>query len=455
LRIHCAPVVAGVTFIGGTAAYVGLWGPDRGARIMGPDYGGRNIVAKIDTELTQLARLFLRLGTIGFGGPAAHLALMEEEVVVKRKWVSHQRFLDLLGVTNLIPGPNSTEMAIHLGYERAGWRGLIVAGACFVLPATLITGLLAWGYVRYGGLPQVLPLFAGIKPVVVAIICGALWRLGKSSVKDWRLGLIGIGVGAMVYKEGHPVLILLAGAVVGMLWVYCKGAGSAVSAWWGAVVAGGYWKRAEAQSLRALESLDAGDAVRTGAAVAVTSAAAAVGTTTGGVALWQLGLFFLKVGAVLYGSGYVLFAFLEGGLVHDLGLLTHVQLMDAVAVGQFTPGPVLSTATFIGYLIAGPAGAVVATVGIFLPSFIFVAAVNPVIAKLRSSRLMSAFLDAVNVSAVGLMGAMLVRLAQSALVDSFSWWMAGAALLVMVSQRISPVWLIIAGGITGYAAGMG
>ena len=413
-------------------------------------------MAHTDTQLRQLARLFLKLGTIGFGGPAAHLAMMEEEVVVRRKWVTRERFLDLLGVTNLIPGPNSTEMAIHLGYERAGWRGLLVAGTCFVVPATLITGLLAWGYVRYGALPEVLSVLAGIKPVVVTIICGALWRLGKSAVKDWRLCMIGIAVAAMAYREGHPVLVLLGGALIGMLWVYARGAGGAATAWWGGIVAGGHWRRVEAQSLRAAESLDASDVMRgTGAAVAVAGSGALAGASAGGVALWQLGLFFLKVGAVLYGSGYVLFAFLEGGLVHDLGLLTSVQLMDAVAVGQFTPGPVLSTATFIGYLIAGPAGAVVATVGIFLPSFLFVAAVNPVIAKLRSSRLMAAFLDAANVSALGLMGAMLVRLGESALVDAFSWWMAGAALLVMISQRVSPVWLIIAGGITGYATGMG
>ncbi len=410
-------------------------------------------MAQNHSQLSQLARLFLKLGTLGFGGPAAHLAMMEDEVVVRRKWVSRERFLDLLGVTNLIPGPNSTEMAIHLGYERAGWRGLLVAGICFVVPATAITGLLAWGYVRYGAFPEALPLLAGIKPVVVAIICGALWRLGKSAVKDWRLGMVGIAVAATVYREGHPVLVLLGGAFVGMLWVYAKGAGGAVAVWWGGLATG--LRRAEAQSLRAVDSLDSGDALRAGAAVAAAGAGAAVGTTGGGMAIWQLGLFFLKVGAVLYGSGYVLFAFLEGGLVHDLGLLTSVQLMDAVAVGQFTPGPVLSTATFIGYLIAGPAGAIVATVGIFLPSFVFVAAVNPVIAKLRSSRLMAAFLDAVNVSAVGLMGAMLVRLAESALVDEFSMWMAAAALLVMLSQRISPGWLIIAGAITGYATGMG
>lgn len=397
-------------------------------------------MAQSHSQLSQLARLFLKLGTLGFGGPAAHLAMMEEEVVVNRKWLSRERFLDLMGVTNLIPGPNSTEMAIHIGYERAGWRGLLVAGICFVVPATVITALLAWGYVRYGALPEALPLFAGIKPVVVAIVCGALWRLGRSAVKDWRLGMVGVAVAATVYREGNPVLVLLGGAVVGMLWVYIKGAGGAVAAWWGGLAV-----NAEAQGLTAAA----------GVAVAATGAGAATGTTAGGIAIWQLGLFFLKVGAVLYGSGYVLFAFLEGGLVHDLGLLTSVQLMDAVAVGQFTPGPVLSTATFIGYLIAGPAGAVVATVGIFLPSFVFVAAVNPVISKLRSSRLMAAFLDAVNVSAVGLMGAMLVRLAESALVDQFSWWMAGAALLIMLSQRISPGWLIIAGAITGYTTGMG
>lgn len=403
------------------------------------------------TQLSQLACLFLKLGTLGFGGPAVHLAMMEEEVIVRRKWLSRERFLDLMGITNLIPGPNSTEMAIHVGYERGGWRGLLVAGICFIVPAAAISGLLAWGYVRYGTLPEVQPLLAGIKPVVVAIICGALWRLGKSAVKDWRLGMVGIGVAATVYREGNPVLVMLAGAALGMLWVYAKGAGGAATGWLAGMVG-----KAEAQSLRAATSLDSVDAIRSGAAVAAAGAGVVAGGATGSIVLWQLGLFFLKVGAVLYGSGYVLFAFLEGGLVHDLGLLTSVQLMDAVAVGQFTPGPVLSTATFVGYLIAGPAGAVAATVGIFLPSFIFVAAVNPVIAKLRSSRLMASFLDAVNVSAVGLMAAMLVRLAESTLGgDEFAWWMAGAGLVVMLSQRISAGWLIIAGAITGYATGMG
>ena len=410
-------------------------------------------MADTGSTLRQVAGLFLKLGTIGFGGPAVHLAMMEDEVVARRKWLSRERFLDLLGVTNLIPGPNSTEMAIQLGYERAGRRGLVAAGLCFVLPATVISGVLAWAYVRYGGLPQSLPLLAGIKPVVVAIICGALWRLGKSAVKDWRLCLVGIAVAAMTYRQGNPVLVLLAGAAIGTVWRYAREAGGAVSAWWGGLVAAP-WRAAEARFPAAEPVRDAEAALKAGAAVATATTAAVAGTAAGGVALWQLGLFFLKVGAVLYGGGYVLFAFLEGGLVHDLGLLTRVQLMDAVAVGQFTPGPLLSTATFVGYLVAGPAGAVVATVAIILPSFVFVAAVNPVIAKLRSSRLMGAFLDAVNVSAVGLMGAMLVRLGESTLVDAFSWWMAGAALLVMLSQRVSPGWLIIAGGITGYAAGM-
>ena len=412
-------------------------------------------MAEAEGTLGQLARLFLKLGTIGFGGPAVHLAMMEDEVVSRRKWLSRERFLDLLGVTNLIPGPNSIEMAIQLGCERAGWRGLVVAGLCFVLPATLISGVLAWAYVHYGGLPQALPLLAGIKPVVVAIICGALWRLGKSAVKDWRLCLVGTAVMALTYRHGHPVLILLAGAATGTVWIYAKATVGSVSAWWGGLVAAP-WRGAEAQGLRAAESVrDADVALKAGAAVATAATATAAGTAAMGSALWPLGVFFLKVGAVLYGGGYVLFAFLEGGLTHDLGLLTRVELMDAVAVGQFTPGPLLSTATFVGYLIAGPAGAVVATAGIILPSFVFVAAVNPVIARLRSSRLMGCFLDAVNVSAVGLMGAMLVRLAASALVDPFSWWMAGVALLVMLSQRVSPGWLIIAGAITGYAAGMG
>ena len=380
-----------------------------------------------------IARLFLKLGTIGFGGPAAHIAMMEDEVVGRRKWLSREGFLDLLGATHLIPGPNSTEMAIHIGYRRGGWPGLLTAGICFILPAVLITGVLAAVYVRWGTLPELEPVLAGVKPVVVAVIAAALLRLGRTAARDWRLAMIGIAVAAVSYRQGFEVAALLAGGLLGMLWIGIrKPAGPAV---WAGLTAG----------LGAVPAR----------AAAISAAAAAAGGAAAPVPLWALGLFFLKVGAVLFGSGYVLIAFLEGGLVDDLGLITGEQLMEAVAVGQFTPGPVLSTATFIGYVIAGPWGALVATVAIFLPSFFYVAAVNPLIPRLRESRWAGAFLDGVNAGATGLMLAVTVKLAEASLTGGFSWWMAGMAFLIAAYTGMSPAWLIVAGALTGYLVSMG
>ena len=380
-----------------------------------------------------IARLFLKLGTIGFGGPAAHIAMMEDEVVGRRKWLSRESFLDLLGATHLIPGPNSTEMAIHIGYRRGGWPGLLTAGICFILPAVLITGALAAVYVRWGTLPELDPILAGVKPVVVAVIAAALLRLGRTAARDWRLAMIGIAVAAVSYRQGFEVVALLAGGLLGMLWIGLrKPAGPAV---WAGLTA-------------ALGAVPA-------RAAAISAAAAAAGGAAAPVPLWTLGLFFLKVGAVLFGSGYVLIAFLEGGLVDDLGLITGEQLMEAVAVGQFTPGPVLSTATFIGYVIAGPWGALVATVAIFLPSFFYVAAVNPLIPRLRESRWAGAFLDGVNAGATGLMLAVTVKLAEASLTGGFSWWMAGMAFLIAAYTGMSPAWLILAGALTGYLVSMG
>ena len=380
-----------------------------------------------------IARLFLKLGTIGFGGPAAHIAMMEDEVVGRRKWLSRESFLDLLGATHLIPGPNSTEMAIHIGYRRGGWPGLLTAGICFILPAVLITGALAAVYVRWVTLPELDPILAGVKPVVVAVIAAALLRLGRTAARDWRLAMIGIAVAAVSYRQGFEVVALLAGGLLGMLWIGIrKPAGPAV---WAGLTA-------------VLGAVPA-------RAAAISAAAAAAGGAAAPVPLWALGLFFLKVGAVLFGSGYVLIAFLEGGLVDDLGLITGEQLMEAVAVGQFTPGPVLSTATFIGYVIAGPWGALVATVAIFLPSFFYVAAVNPLIPRLRESRWAGAFLDGVNAGATGLMLAVTVKLAEASLTGGFSWWMAGMAFLIAAYTGMSPAWLILAGALTGYLVSMG
>ncbi|MEM1096546.1 MAG: chromate efflux transporter, partial [Bacteroidota bacterium] len=280
--------------------------------------------------LGEVARLFFKLGLIAFGGPAAHIAMMEDEFVTRRKWISRQHFLDLIGATNLIPGPNSTEMTMHVGYERAGWPGLFVAGGCFIFPAVVITGVLAWLYVTYGSLPAVEPFLYGIKPAVIAIILGALWKLGKKAVKGWRFAVLGLGVAAGVLAGLGEVPALLIGGVIGMLWLKFSGYDGSRSA---------------SALLPILFQDTAPGAVAAGAGVAAAGAVASV-------SVWKLFFFFFKVGAILYGSGYVLVAFLEGGLVQDLGWLTQGQLLDAIAVGQFTPGPVLSTSTFIGYLIA-------------------------------------------------------------------------------------------------------
>ena len=379
-------------------------------------------------RLGQIAAVFLKLGLIGFGGPAAHIAMLEDEVVGRRRWLSREHFLDLLGATNLIPGPNSTEMAIHVGYTRGGGRGLIVAGACFILPAVLISGLLAWGYVRFGSLPAVAPLLYGIKPVVLAVIAGALWRLGRTAVKDWRLLMVGIAVASISLNQGHEIAALLGGGLAGMLWMRLR-------------------PKRPADAAMPVGLLAAAG----GQPAAATVLGAAAGAAATSFPLWKLGLFFLKVGAVLYGGGYVLLAFLEGGLVHDHGLLTREQLLDAVAIGQFTPGPVLSTATFIGYMVAGPAGAAVATLGVFLPSFIFVALVNPLVPRLRRSAWMGAFLDAVNVSAVGLMAAVVVKLGQATMVDAPAWGLCAVALLLSLRWKVNPAWLVLAGAVAGYA----
>ena len=373
-------------------------------------------------RLGELAALFLKLGTVGFGGPAVHIGMMEAEVVGRRQWLSREYFLDLVGATNLIPGPNSTEMAIHLGFIRAGWAGLVVAGLCFILPAVLITAGLAWAYVRFGSLPQVAPFFYGIKPAVLAVILIAALRLGRTAVKGWRLGVVGVGVVVASLGGVNEVLALFVGGALGMLWLRLPNLSAQQRAWILAILAG---------------SATLGAAPAAGAAMPVS--------------LWNLGAFFLKVGAVLYGSGYVLVAFLEGGLVHDYAWLTRQQLLDAVAIGQFTPGPVLSTATFVGYLVAGAAGAWVATAAIFLPSFCFVAALNPLVPRLRRSSWMAAFLDAVNVSAIALMAAVTFKLAQSTLTAWPAWLIAAGAAALGVGWKVDPSRLILGGAVAGWA----
>ena len=382
-------------------------------------------------RLTQVAKLFLKLGIIGFGGPVAHIAMIEDEVVKRRQWLTQEHFLDLLGVTNLIPGPNSTEIAIHIGYIYAGWLGLIVAGVCFIFPAVLITGLFAYLYVNYGTLPQVLPLLYGIKPVVLAIIMNAIWGLGKKAVKTRKLLIIAIAVGLITwFAKVNEVMALLLGGILGMIWL-----------------------RSGNQINLMIIGLTASTVLQTTATVNT-----AINNHVS-VPLWQLGLFFLKVGSVLFGGGYLLIAFLQGGLVEEFGWLTQQQLLDAIAIGQFTPGPVLSTATFIGYIIAGFPGAIVATLGIFLPSFLLVAALNPFMNRIRNSSWTRPFLDAVNVSAVALMVLTTIQLGIATLilpktpyVDFLGLGISIISAILAIRYRINAAYLILGGGIIGWSA---
>jgi len=379
-------------------------------------------------RLLEIAQVFFKLGVIGFGGPAAHIAMMEEEVVTRREWMTRSRFLDLIGATNLIPGPNSTEMAIHVGYIYGGFFGLILAGVCFLIPAVVITGIFAWIYVAYGDLPQIAPLFYGIKPAVLAVILGALWKLGKKAVKSYQLFLIGLGVAVLLLVGINEVIALLIGGFVGMLLLQ---------------------KVLPKQTAEGLiGTLSFGTIIKAVAAITAKTVPP----------LWKLGLFFLKVGSILFGSGYVLIAFIEGELVNQNGWLTQQQLLDAIAIGQFTPGPVLSTSTFIGYVIAGLPGALVATVGIFFPSFIFVIILNPVIPKLRNSQWTSAFLDAVNVSAVGLMTVVTLQLAYSLFLQPLDYvamiiFLAGA--IALFRFQLSPLWLVLGGAVLGLISKLG
>ncbi len=388
-------------------------------------------------RLRELAALFLKLGTISFGGPAAHIALMETEVVRKREWLTKQQFLDLLGAANLIPGPTSTEMAINVGFVRAGWAGLCVAGASFIVPAAAITGMFAWAYVRFGGMPQAASALGGVKAAVIVVIAIAISRLGRTAVKDWGLAVLGGAALGAFFLGVSPLVILFGGGLIGMLArrvANLRSAGALLASVWptprfGVVIAG---------------TKGAGW-VRAFGAAAVSVAAGAVIRPS----VYKIGLFFLKLGAVLYGGGYVLLAFLEQGLVQQHAWLTHQQLLDAVAIGQFTPGPVFSTATFIGYILGGAPGAAVATVGIFLPSFFYVGLLAPVLFRLRQSAWIAGFLDSVNVCAVALMGGVTFRLAADALRGWPSWVIAVVSLAALLRWKVSPAWVVLGGGIIG------
>jgi len=371
--------------------------------------------------LREVVGLFLKLGCIAFGGPAAHIALFREEVVTRRRWVTEERFLDLLGMTNLIPGPNSTEMAIHLGYIRAGWPGLVAGGVCFIVPAMLIVWALAWAYVRYGTQPQAVWLLYGIKPVIIAVVAQAVWGLLRTAVKGPLLAAVGVAVLALYLAGVNEIALLFAGGLVMLL------------------------ARSVAARRAAVGAVPI--AALLGSAAAVSAQAAVVASAS----LTTLFFVFLKIGSVLYGSGYVLLAFLRSDFVDRLGWLTDRQLLDAVAIGQFTPGPVLTAATFVGYLLGGGPGAVLATLGIFLPGFVFVAASGPLLPRIRASRWTAAILDGVNVAALGLMAGVAWELGRAAIVDAVTAALALVAVVLLIRFKTSSVWLILGGGAVGIA----
>jgi len=376
-------------------------------------------------SLWELAVLFLRLGTTAFGGPAAHIAMMEAEVVRRRGWLTHEEFLDLLGATNLIPGPNSTEMAIHIGHRQAGWLGLLVSGISFILPAVLIVTGFAWAYVRYGSLPQVTGILYGVKPVIIAVVLQALWSLGRSAIKTKLLAVIGI-VGVLLTFLGINELLVLFGG--------------------GLVVGVGQLVMRQIKNGRNVLSLISASPL----AIFFQSGTTAATTTAAAFGLVPLFLFFLKVGSVLFGSGYVLLAFLRADLVERWHWLTESQLLDAIAVGQVTPGPVFTTATFIGYVLSGTKGAAVATLGIFLPAFVFVAASGPLVPRLRRSVTAGAFLDGVNVASLALMVVVTCQLGRSALVDLTTIALALTSVLILFRFRLNSAWLVLGGGIAGW-----
>lgn len=374
----------------------------------------------MNSRLKELAGLFLRLGATAFGGPAAHIAMMHDEVVIRRKWLSDQEFLDLLGATNLIPGPNSTEMAIHIGYLRAGWRGLLIAGICFILPAMLIVLGLAWAYVEFGSLPQIQWLLYGVKPVVIAIVAQALWVLGLKAARGGMMRVVGIAVLAGYFLGLNEIALLFGAGLLVMLLANAQRIKSGMLA------------------LAAFPVASVGN-----------DAAASIPYS-----LSDLFLTFLKIGSVLYGSGYVLLAFLHTDFVVRFGWLTDQQLIDAVAIGQVTPGPVFTTATFIGYLLGGTVGAIAATVAIFLPSFVFVAISNPFIPRMRNSPWFGGLLDGLNVASLALMAAVTWQLGVASLIDPLTLLIAFASCVLLMRYKLNSSWLMLGGAMLGVLRGL-
>lgn len=367
-------------------------------------------MAQHNGRLSELAKLFIKLGIIGFGGPAVHLAMMEEEVVKKRAWMTGEHFLDLVGATNLIPGPNSTEMAMHIGHERGGWRGLLIAGCCFITPAVIITAFFAWAYHRYGQLAQVQPFIYGIKPAIIAVVVSLMIGLGKKALKNIELGIIGVLAAVAVLLGFNEIYVLFGAGLVGIIIHLIKALAKTVN---------GFFPFFLLQV--SPFTID-----------------------------YKLFWIFLKIGSILYGSGYVLFAFLDAELVSK-GLLSKQQLIDAIAVGQFTPGPVFSSATFIGWQIGGAGGAIAATIGIFLPSFLFVALLNPLIPKLRRSKLISAFLDTVNMVSIAIILSIIIEIGRETIMDWRTILIATASFgVTFYFKKLNTAFIILGGAILGY-----
>lgn len=364
--------------------------------------------------LQDIAKLFLKLGIIGFGGPAAHIAMMQNEVVIKKKWLTEQHFLDLVGATNLIPGPNSTEIAIHIGHEKGGWKGLIIAGLCFILPAVFITGIFAYFYKQYGQIPEVQPFIYGIKPAIIAIILSAIFPLAKKSLKSTQIIIIGLLVLLGSLFSINEIYLMFGSGFLALFLAYLRN------------------KEDNIISFLPLSLLQI--------------------TNTTLLSATNANLFwiFLKIGAILYGSGYVLFAFLDTELVAT-GLLTRQQLIDAIAVGQFTPGPVFSSVTFIGYQINGLKGAIVSTIAIFLPSFVFVALLNPIVKKMRNSELFSAFLDAVNVASVAIIIAVCFEMGKETITDWRTILIAVLSIVIAFGyKKLNSAFVVLGGSLIGY-----
>ncbi len=384
--------------------------------------------------VAEVSKLFFRMGLVAFGGPAAHIAMFHDEVVIRRQWLTDQEFLDLLAATNLIPGPNSTEMTMHIGYERAGWKGLIAGGASFIFPAFVIVTILAALYVEYGTTPAAQSLLYGIQPVVIAIILQAVWVLGRKALApeegvQWLLIAVALATFGLYFANINELLLLVGGGLIVLLYENGRR----------------LWEnRDQAGGMNLLLLLPGAETL-----------ARLIQEPSQPVTLTQLFLSFLKIGSILYGSGYVLVAFLQTEFVETLGWITSQQLLDAVAVGQFTPGPVFTTATFIGYLVAGLPGAIVATVGIFLPGFVFVAITNPYIPRLRNNPWLSGLLDGVVAASLGLMAAVTVDLARQTIIDLPTALIAASAAVLLLRFRINTTWLIIGGAIIGLLVAIG